>query len=174
MAKLLVQLPSVLSVTLTSDSDPFLKETINSNPDPLKEKSGGSWSTIQCFLSIKKTSNMDFVECRHINQYGILQRRIIGTGTTAAVKLTRRIDSNGKMQTYAVKAFRKKKVRESDKSFMKKLISEFCIASTLDHPNIVQTLDLVKDKKGRYCTIMEYVSLLMCIWYTSISIYNHI
>ncbi|KAI8642742.1 kinase-like domain-containing protein [Parasitella parasitica] len=100
-------------------------------------------------------------KCHHsrllLSHYGQLQRRQIGTGASATVLLTHQLQEDGKlMRTYAVKAFRKRKVRETESSFMKKLISEFCISSTLDHPNIVKTMDLVLDEKDRYCTVMEY------------------
>jgi serine/threonine protein kinase len=39
---------------------------------------------------------------------------------------------------------------------MKKLTSEFCISSTFRHVNVVETIDLVLDDQGRYCTVMEY------------------
>ncbi|CAO0791882.1 unnamed protein product [Mucor circinelloides] len=94
---------------------------------------------------------------RLLSHYGQLQRRQIGTGASATVLLTHQLQEDGKvMRVYAVKAFRKRKVRETDASFMKKLISEFCISSTLEHPNIVKTVDLVLDEKNRYCTVMEY------------------
>jgi hypothetical protein len=43
---------------------------------------------------------------------------------------------------------------------MKKLTGEFCISSTFQHHNIVETIDLVLDDQQRYCTVMEYVSVL--------------
>lgn len=96
---------------------------------------------------------------RRLSHYGQIQRGQIGTGASANVLLTHQILEDGKRQVYAVKAFRKKKMHESEAAFMKKLISEFCISSALDHPNIVKTVDLVLDKKRRYCTVMEYVSM---------------
>jgi hypothetical protein len=95
---------------------------------------------------------------RSLSHYGQLQRGQVGTGASATVLLTHQILEGGKVQVYAVKAFRKRKAHETEASFMKKLISEFCISSALDHPNIVKTVDLVLDEKRRYCTVMEYVS----------------
>lgn len=100
---------------------------------------------------------------RLLSQYGQVQRKQIGTGASATVRLVQQIQQDGgKMHIYAVKAFRQKKRQTSTKEnetkrFMKKLISEFCISSALDHPNIVKTIDLVVDEKNRYCTILEYV-----------------
>ncbi|KAI9292346.1 Pkinase-domain-containing protein [Neoconidiobolus thromboides FSU 785] len=40
--------------------------------------------------------------------------------------------------------------------YIKKLTSEFCISSTLHHPNVVETVDLIKDEAGDWCQVMEY------------------
>lgn len=39
---------------------------------------------------------------------------------------------------------------------MKKLTAEFCISSTLHHPNIVETVDLVQDEQQHWCEVMEF------------------
>ena len=58
---------------------------------------------------------------------------------------------------YAVKRFRKPKRNESSKDYMKRLTSEYCIASSVSaHSNVITTIDLVL-KEGRYCTVMDYV-----------------
>ena len=57
---------------------------------------------------------------------------------------------------YAIKQFRKRQKNETDKQYMKKLTSEFCISSTFSHPNVIETIDLVLDERNRYCTVMEY------------------
>lgn len=38
---------------------------------------------------------------------------------------------------------------------MKKVTAEFCIGSTLHHPNIIETLDLIQEESNFY-QIMEY------------------
>lgn len=38
---------------------------------------------------------------------------------------------------------------------MKKVTAEFCIGSTLHHPNVIETLDLVQEEENFY-EIMEY------------------
>ena len=47
---------------------------------------------------------------------------------------------------YAVKEFRKKKREENEKDYVKKVIAEFCISSSLHHPNVVEYIDLIKDE----------------------------
>lgn len=41
---------------------------------------------------------------------------------------------------------------------MKRVAAEFCISSSLHHPNIITTLDLVRDIDGTFCEVMEYCS----------------
>lgn len=84
-----------------------------------------------------------------LNQYGSLQKTVAGTGASATVRV---LQDNNQKSLYAVKIFQKKKM-------MKKLLSEYCISSVFNHPNIINTFDLVLDHKHRYCIIMEYVSL---------------
>jgi hypothetical protein len=96
-------------------------------------------------------------ETGSLKEYGECYRRL-GQGTTAIVMVVRQLGEDGRSQKlYAIKQFRKKQKHESEKEYMKKLTSEFCISSTFTHPNIVETIDLVLDEKKRYCTVMEYV-----------------
>ena len=50
---------------------------------------------------------------------------------------------------YAVKEFRPKRNGESEKEYQKKVTAEFCVGSTLHHPNIIETVDIVSDH-GHY------------------------
>lgn len=77
----------------------------------------------------------------------------MGTGAFATVKLCCPL---GSRQKFAVKEFRKKKSAETSKDYIKKLQAEFCIASTLDHPNIIHTVDLIQDARSAWCVVMEY------------------
>ncbi|KAL9538652.1 hypothetical protein MBANPS3_010774 [Mucor bainieri] len=171
---MLLDFPSLSSLTITSKNEPsFVKEQyIPTGIDSIKPKKKKrstlpTWPLVQqlklILSTIKTSQKQEQPQKRHharlLSHYGQLQRRQIGTGASATVLLTHQLQEDGKvMRVYAVKAFRKRKVRETDASFMKKLISEFCISSTLDHPNIVKTVDLVLDEKNRYCTVMEYCS----------------
>jgi protein-serine/threonine kinase len=40
----------------------------------------------------------------------------------------------------------------------KRLTAEFCISSSMRHPNVIATLDLLLDTKGVYCQVMELCS----------------
>jgi len=52
--------------------------------------------------------------------------------------------------------FRKRRKNESEKEYVKKLTAEFCISSTLHHPNVVETVDLVQDDNHAWCEVMEF------------------
>lgn len=85
-------------------------------------------------------------------KYGALSN-VLGKGAFATVKLCCPVNSTKK---YAVKEFRKKRREESQKDYVKKLIAEFCISSSLDHVNVVSTVDLIQDSKHAWCVVMEY------------------
>ncbi|KAI9266954.1 kinase-like domain-containing protein [Sporodiniella umbellata] len=81
--------------------------------------------------------------------------RRIGSGATAKLKLLKRVNSD---RVVAMKIFRKKSNKETTKDYDKRLTSEFCISKTLECQHVVQVYDLLKDKRGRWCTVMEYCS----------------
>ena len=61
--------------------------------------------------------------------------------------------------TFAVKEFRPKRNGESEKEYQKKVTAEFCVGSTLKHPNIIETVDIVSDH-GHYYEVMPLKLLL--------------
>lgn len=91
-----------------------------------------------------------------VEKYGKCQE-IIGRGAFGIVRISHKVDpKNGQNeQLYAVKEFRRRP-SESAKKYQKRLTSEFCISSSLRHPNVIHTLDLLQDSKGDYCEVMEF------------------
>ncbi|RPB25314.1 Pkinase-domain-containing protein [Terfezia boudieri ATCC MYA-4762] len=91
-----------------------------------------------------------------VEKYGKCQE-IIGRGAFGIVRISHKVDpvSGQTEQLYAVKEFRRKP-SESAKKYQKRLTSEFCISSSLRHPNVIHTLDLLQDSKGDYCEVMEF------------------
>lgn len=78
--------------------------------------------------------------------------KILGSGAGGTVRLVRR----QKDQTvYAVKEFRTRRPGENEKEYQKKVTAEFCIGSTLHHPNIIETVDIICDN-GHYYEVMQY------------------
>ncbi|KAI8645521.1 kinase-like domain-containing protein [Parasitella parasitica] len=76
--------------------------------------------------------------------------RYIGKGAGGSVRLIKQ-----KNKTLAVKQFRKRFSHETEKDYVKKVTAEFCIGSTLHHPNVIETLDLIQEEENFY-EIMEY------------------
>ncbi|MCJ1486426.1 serine/threonine-protein kinase HAL4/sat4 [Schaereria dolodes] len=91
-----------------------------------------------------------------VEKYGKCQE-IVGRGAFGIVRISHKTDpKDSKLeQLYAVKEFRRKP-QESPKKYQKRLTSEFCISSSLRHPNVIHTLDLLQDAKGDYCEVMEF------------------
>ncbi|PWN41754.1 Pkinase-domain-containing protein [Ceraceosorus guamensis] len=90
-----------------------------------------------------------------LKKYGVCEKAAIGKGATAVVRLAHKWDRSTE-KLYAVKEFRKRRKNETEKEYVKKLTSEFCISSTLHHINIVETVDLVQDENRHWCEVMEY------------------
>ena len=91
-----------------------------------------------------------------VQKYGKCQE-IVGRGAFGIVRISHKTDPKDSKheQLYAVKEFRRRP-QESPKKYQKRLTSEFCISSSLRHPNVIHTLDLLKDAKGDYCEVMEF------------------
>ena len=91
-----------------------------------------------------------------VEKYGKCQE-IVGRGAFGIVRISHKQDPNDSKveQLYAVKEFRRRP-QESAKKYQKRLTSEFCISSSLRHPNVIHTLDLLQDAKGDYCEVMEF------------------
>lgn len=84
-------------------------------------------------------------------------KEVVGWGSSSTVKMAYKPNPHHgpKGYTYAVKAFRRR-VNESQNSYHKRSSAEFCIASALQHKNIVHTIDLLSDEQGRMCQVMEF------------------
>jgi protein-serine/threonine kinase len=90
-----------------------------------------------------------------IEKYGKCQE-VVGRGAFGIVRISHKKVENGE-KLFAVKEFRRRP-EETEKKYSKRLTAEFCISSSLRHPNVIHTLDLLKDSKGEYCEVMEFCS----------------
>ncbi|KAF6751342.1 other/HAL protein kinase [Ephemerocybe angulata] len=141
------------------DSHKFtLKDLLNSGPKLSRKSSQRSTSS--------RRSDSDAGEGRAKStagdstaslsqKYGVCQKLAIGKGATSVVRLAHKWDRTEE-KLYAIKEFRKRRKNESEKEYVKKLTAEFCISSTLHHPNIVETVDLVQDESMHWCEVMEF------------------
>lgn len=90
-----------------------------------------------------------------VDKYGKCQE-IIGRGAFGIVRIShKKIEGQPGEKLFAVKEFRRRP-EETEKKYSKRLTAEFCISSSLRHPNVIHTLDLLKDAKGDYCEVMEF------------------
>ncbi|KAJ3335907.1 serine/threonine-protein kinase HAL4/sat4 [Gonapodya sp. JEL0774] len=112
-------------------------------------------------------------------RWGEVSDEIIGRGATSVVRLVRsrcvtgggvggpgatKMSAKeavgnkgvGKDEVYAVKEFRRRRREESEREYVKKVTSEFCIGSSLHHPSIISTLDLLRTTTGSWCEVLEY------------------
>lgn len=116
-------------------------------------------------------------ESNFSKKYGVCGKLAIGKGATSIVRLAHKWDRS-EQRLYAVKVqspthltcrsacspsdpfvlqeFRKRRKNETEKEYVKKLTSEFCISSTLHHLNVVETVDLVQDEHHAWCEVMEF------------------
>ena len=89
-----------------------------------------------------------------VEKYGKCHE-VVGRGAFGIVRIShKKLGSSGE-KLFAVKEFRRRP-EETEKKYSKRLTAEFCISSSLRHPNIIHTLDLLQDSKGDYCEVMEF------------------
>ncbi|KAK0673879.1 putative serine/threonine-protein kinase hal4 [Cercophora samala] len=120
---------------------------VNNWVDNLKREKEGSSSA-----SDKKAANG---AGGLVEKYGKCQE-VVGRGAFGIVRISHKKMENGVGEKlFAVKEFRRRP-EETEKKYSKRLTAEFCISSSLRHPNVIHTLDLVKDSKGDYCEVMEF------------------
>jgi protein-serine/threonine kinase len=109
-------------------------------------------------LSLPDDFVLDAVELYTIyaEQSKLLGRhgKSIGKGATANVRIMHKKGGSGG-ELYAVKEFRGKSSSERVEDYEKKVKSEFCIARSVHHPNIVETFSLCIHN-GRWNQVMEF------------------
>ena len=100
----------------------------------------------------RSTQQLPFGEDHGLTtKYGKIGR-VLGSGAGGAGRLMKRKDDG---TVFAVKEFRPKHSYETEKEYNKKVTAEFCFGSTLHHGNIIETLDIVREK-GSWYEVMEY------------------
>ena len=89
-----------------------------------------------------------------VEKYGKCHE-VVGRGAFGIVRISHKKMGGSGEKLFAVKEFRRRP-EETEKKYSKRLTAEFCISSSLRHPNVIHTLDLLKDAKGDYCEVMEF------------------
>lgn len=89
-----------------------------------------------------------------VKKYGKVEKEL-GSGAGGSVRLiVRPLDG----KTFAVKEFRPRRNTELFKDYTRKCTAEYCIGSTLKHPNIIKTIDILHEN-NRYFEVMEYAPI---------------
>ncbi|CAG8484037.1 9396_t:CDS:2 [Ambispora leptoticha] len=104
---------------------------------------------------VRPSSRNTSTEGSLAEKYGKCQE-VIGRGAFGIVRIAHKTEPKVPGEKlFAVKEF-KKRNNEPNKKYIKRLTSEFCISSSLQHINVIDTLDLLQDTQGNYCEVMEY------------------
>ncbi|KAG0187639.1 serine/threonine-protein kinase HAL4/sat4 [Apophysomyces sp. BC1034] len=148
----------------------------NNKEKPVKTNVFGSFGTIRAasvaaFFMAKSVCSpgaMVPLCAKHHKTPGMLhekfghyrQSRVVGRGATARIIRLVPISNGQTRSVLAVKVFHKQPRHVSEREYDKQIKAEFCIAKALNHPlHTVQAFDLLKDHKGRWCSVMEYVGI---------------
>ncbi|KFZ00227.1 hypothetical protein V498_00221 [Pseudogymnoascus sp. VKM F-4517 (FW-2822)] len=89
-----------------------------------------------------------------VEKYGSC-REIIGRGAFGLVRVSHKSIKGGTEQLFAVKEVCRQS-DENEEGFRRRLTEEYRISSSLIHPNIIHTLDLMHDARGGLCEVMEF------------------
>ena len=103
------------------------------------------------FVVMPKSLEKEYKSTKVFHSKGTL----VGKGATAKVTSMCRRDGP-KDELYAVKEFRARDKDESEHDWSQKIKSEYTLANSVNHPNIVRTFDLCIDKHNRYNHVMEF------------------
>ncbi|KAF6765121.1 kinase-like domain-containing protein [Ephemerocybe angulata] len=116
------------------------------NPDTPRKKPSSHRSVSTAHPNQPITSLHDATHAHLSKKYG-KWGRVLGSGAGGTVRLIKGSQKSGGC-IYA-------RAGESEKEYQKKVTAEFCVGSTLKHPNIIETVDIVQDH-GHYYEVMEY------------------
>ncbi|KAF9135986.1 serine/threonine protein kinase [Mortierella sp. 14UC] len=136
---------------LLSPSSPPAGLADSSMASPPKMKKSSSSSSLHSESTKHHGPHGNAIESNLRKKYGKMGK-VIGSGAGGTVRLiTRETDH----KTFAIKQFRKRKPSESERTYVKKITSEYCLGSTLHHPNIIETLDILQEGEN-FFEIMEF------------------
>ncbi|EMC93869.1 hypothetical protein BAUCODRAFT_58469, partial [Baudoinia panamericana UAMH 10762] len=115
-------------------------------------------------LSIAFPEDFEVEECpleEHFNAISRLNKKHVGEGGAAVVQVMKSKtagDCKAKDKLFAVKEFRPwEESEETEHEYVRKIKSEFAIAKSLEHPNIVDTYRLCySDHRKKWFHVMEF------------------
>jgi len=143
---------------------PYVEKNNESNvvpaerlPWPYPPDAGTGAKARRMSLSLPDDFTVDVAELQSEFEYQhkFLGRHGKGLGKGATCKVIVMMRKGCPGELYAVKEFRGKSGRETQEEYEKKVKSEYSIAKSLHHPNIVETIRLCTDR-SRWNHVMEY------------------
>lgn len=156
-----------LTVFDDDDYDENLEQVVSKSPFPRQvfshlPESGTGLKSRRLSINAPDIHIVESVELysEFMDQSKLLGKRgkSLGKGATAQVTLMCRKGDNH--DVYAVKEFRQKSKNEEAEDYEKKIKSEYSIAHSVHHPNIVETVRLCttigKDGQTRWNHVMEF------------------
>ncbi|TPX32597.1 hypothetical protein SmJEL517_g04330 [Synchytrium microbalum] len=151
---------SATNLAFSSSPHPITPVTDSSSASASPSVDDGSPMTMSSTPKSRFSMHRTASEQSMTEKYGRVDE-VLGRGANAVVKLAHKVSepvlgcSHEKL--YAVKEFRKQRKCESYKEYIKKLVAEFCISSSMHNENVVETVDLIQDERDRWCEVMEYL-----------------
>lgn len=136
---------------LLSPSSPPTGPADASSPPKMKKSSSSGSLHGESSKHHHQGPHGNAIETNLRKKYGKMGK-VIGSGAGGTVRLITRESDH---KTFAIKQFRKRKPSESERTYVKKITSEYCLGSTLHHPNIIETLDIIQEGDSFY-EIMEF------------------
>lgn len=112
-------------------------DTLNPGKDPLASDQKGGPDATTAFTE----------------KYGICQE-VIGGGAFSTVRMSHKKVGDGE-KLFAVKEHQRRP-QETKKEYGRRLTTTFALSSSLRHPNVIHTLDVLKDSRNGYLEVMEY------------------
>jgi protein-serine/threonine kinase len=94
-------------------------------------------------------------EYKSSSAFAIGKGHCVGKGATARVVIMAKKHGH-RDELFAVKEFRGRGNDETQEEYDMKVKSEYCIANSVNHPNIVRTIDLCLDRMKRWNHVMEF------------------
>ncbi|KAK3052359.1 hypothetical protein LTR09_006569 [Extremus antarcticus] len=117
-------------------------------------------------LSVHIPQRMEVGECaltEHFSMFARAGKKDIGEGGAAIVRLmqSKTAGGGGKEKVFAVKEFREwDREEEEEMEYVRKIKSEYAIAKSLEHPNIVETYRLcTAENHKKWFHVMQYCEL---------------
>lgn len=131
-----------------NDSANDSNDSANNSDDSANNSNSSNNSHVVDFTQIPLLKTMQGLRCKFDFSGG----KVIGKGGSGTVRL---VKSPCCDKVYAVKSFKKRKKKETESDFVKRITLEYLIGSSMHHPNIAETIDMIR-KGSHWYQIMPF------------------